>query len=143
MAVRSKRFEYATAVDPDGTMTAEGAAPLSPAPDWTPDHLVLAALARCSLGSLQHHARGAGLTFEGGASARGTVAQRAEDGRFAIVEAAVAMDVRLDPAPADDALRLLLVKAERDCFVGASLRVPPRYSWTVNGTPVAGAVETA
>jgi hypothetical protein len=30
-------------------------------------------------------------------------------------------------------VRELLARAERDCFVGASLTVKPRYSWTVNG----------
>ena len=36
-----------------------------------------------------------------------------------------------------DAVADLLVKAERDCFVGASLRAMPAYRWTVNGTPLA------
>lgn len=135
MAVRSKRFDYAVTVDPDGTMRAEGEAPLAPPPPWSPDHLLLAALARCSLGSLRHHAGRAGLAVEGGASVRGTAARREEDGRFAIVEADVAMDVRLDPAPEGEELRRLLERAERDCFVGASLRARPRYAWTVNGAP--------
>jgi organic hydroperoxide reductase OsmC/OhrA len=139
MATRSKRFEYAASVDPDGTMRAEGAAAVSTPPGWTPDHLVLAALARCSLGSLRHHADRAGLAVEGGGTARGTVSRREVDGRFAMVEAEVAMDVRIEPPPAADDLRELLAKAERDCFVGASLRIRPRYSWTVNGAPVAAA----
>ena len=35
-----------------------------------------------------------------------------------------------DPAE----LAALLAKAERDCFVGASLKPSPRYRWRVNGT---------
>ena len=31
----------------------------------------------------------------------------------------------------------LLEKAERDCFVGASLTARPRYTWLVNGREVA------
>jgi organic hydroperoxide reductase OsmC/OhrA len=143
MAVRSKQFEYSVSLDPDGTIRTGDAAPISPPPGWTPDDLVLGALARCSLGSLRHHARRAGLEAEGAVSVRGTVARREDDGRFAIVQAEVDMDVRLDPPPADDDVRTLLEKAERDCFVAASLRVRPRYSWTVNGAPVGAAAEAA
>ena len=56
------------------------------------------------------------------------------DGRYAFVEVGVRADVTLSPAPAD--VRELLAKAERDCFVAASLTVAPRYSWTVNGEEV-------
>ena len=31
----------------------------------------------------------------------------------------------------------LLAKAERDCFVGASLTTAPTYHWTVNGEEIA------
>ena len=44
---------------------------------------------------------------------------REDDGRFAFVEIEVRLDVELTPAPAD--LEALLAKAERDCFIGASL----------------------
>jgi hypothetical protein len=30
----------------------------------------------------------------------------------------------------------LVAKAERDCFVGASLRIEPVYRWTVDGKRV-------
>jgi hypothetical protein len=46
----------------------------------------------------------------------------------------VRADVTISPAPPD--LRELLAKAERDCFVGASLTVAPLYAWTVNGEEV-------
>lgn len=133
MAVRSKRFDYAVTLEADGTMRAEGAAPFAPPPGWSPDHLVLGALARCSLGSLRHHARRAGVAVDGGASVRGSATRREEDGRVAIVDAHIAIDVRLDPVPQGEELRGLLERAERDCFVGASLRAAPRYAWTVNG----------
>jgi hypothetical protein len=45
----------------------------------------------------------------------------------------VFLEVELDPALARGEVEELLAKAERDCFVGASLTVPPRYRWTVNG----------
>ena len=60
---------------------------------------------------------------------------RTTDGRYAFVRVRVDVDVTLDPAPAN--VRELLSKAERDCFVGASLTAKPRYRWTVNGEEVA------
>ena len=44
------------------------------------------------------------------------------------------LDLELDPAPPGEELAALLAKAERDCFVGASLKPSPRYNWRVNGT---------
>ena len=65
--------------------------------------------------------------------ARGTVARRAEDGRYAFVELDVELGVALDPLPAQETVRELLAGAERDCFVGASLTKPTVYRWRVNG----------
>ena len=45
-------------------------------------------------------------------------------------------DVEVDPAPAGEELEALLTKAERDCFVSASLSTATRYSWRVNGEEV-------
>ena len=45
------------------------------------------------------------------------------------------LDLELDPEPPPEELEALLAKAERDCFVGASLTVEPAYSWRVNGRP--------
>ena len=43
----------------------------------------------------------------------------------------VELAVRLTPKPGEDELAELLAKAERDCFIGASLTVKPTYRWTV------------
>jgi organic hydroperoxide reductase OsmC/OhrA len=139
MGMKSKRFEYTTSLDAAGTLYAEDAAPLDTPEGWTSDHLVLAAVVRCSLGSLRYHARRAGLALEGSGRAHGVVTRRESDERFAFVAVEVDLDVRLDPAPDPGALRDLVAKAERDCFVGASLTAAPRYAWTVNGSRVAGA----
>jgi hypothetical protein len=48
----------------------------------------------------------------------------------------VKLDLELDPVPPGEELAALLAKAERDCFVGASLKPSPRYRWTVNETAV-------
>jgi hypothetical protein len=61
------------------------------------------------------------------------VTKRDSDGRYAFVELDVQLDVELDPAPDGEAVRELIAKAERDCFVGASLTAKPRYAWKVNG----------
>jgi hypothetical protein len=44
----------------------------------------------------------------------------------------VRLEVELDPAPPGDELETLLARAERDCFIGASLTVKPTYEWTVS-----------
>jgi organic hydroperoxide reductase OsmC/OhrA len=134
--VRAKRFEYAIALDRAGRLSAEGEGALDPHHVWTADHLLLAALARCVVESLRFHAGRAGLDVVASAEASGVVTKRDTDGRYAFIEVDCALDVELDTAPADPAA--LIALAERDCFVGASLTVAPRYSWRVNGATVAG-----
>jgi uncharacterized OsmC-like protein len=129
----AKRFEYAASLDAEGRLLANGEAPLTPGDPWTPEHLVLAGLMRCTLKSLGFHAERARISVRGGAAAEGVVTKRDEDGRFAFVEIEVGLDVELDPLPEEAALAELLDLAERDCFVGASLTQPPRYEWRVNG----------
>ena len=82
----AKRLEYAVTVDRSSRLLAEERAPLETPEEWTPEHLVLAALARCSIASLLYHARRAGVEAAAEASAWGTVTKREEDGRFAFVE---------------------------------------------------------
>ena len=134
MEARAKEFRYAIALGADGAVSTENGATLVPGADWTPEHLLLAALVRCTLKSLRHHADRAGVALGGaigGASAR--VTKRESDGRFAAVETTVELSVQLDPEPDDEKVAALLAKAERDCFVGASLTAEPAYRWVVNG----------
>ena len=137
--IPKRRFEYAVELDAEWTaMSDRGGDPL-PADDraWTPEHLLLASLCRCTLTSLRHHADKAGVSVASQGRAHGTVARRAEDGRYAFVELGVELGVALDPLPPPESITELLAKAERDCFVGASLRQPPVYTWRVNGETVA------
>ena len=97
----------------------------------TPEHLLLAGLARCSLTSLRYHCVRAGITLTARAAAHGTVTRREEDGRFAFVVITVESDVAFEPKPDDATIAELLAKGERDCFVGASLTVKPVYTWRV------------
>ncbi len=129
-------FRYAVDLAAGGTLSTEDGAPLDPGDAWTPEHLLLAALARCSLESLRHHARRARLQVSSAAgSARALVTRRERDGRYAVVEASLDLAVELEPKPAPGELGPLLAKAERDCFVGASLQAKPTYRWRVNGAP--------
>ena len=132
MATQAKTFSYAVSIDRDWTASSgEGGTPLADEEAWSPEHLVLAGLARCVLTSLRYHARRIGVEVAGSAAASGEVAQRDTDGRYAFVRIKVDLDATLDPTPPN--VRELISKAERDCFVGASLTVKPRYRWTVDG----------
>jgi organic hydroperoxide reductase OsmC/OhrA len=129
--VKAKQFSYAIALDRAGRLIADGKAELELDPAWTPEHLVLAGLVRCTLQSLRFHSARAEADFVASASASARVTRPAPDERYAFVEIDVQLDVELEPQPAD--IKELLALAERDCFVGASLRPPPRYRWRVNG----------
>ena len=126
-----KRFEYAASINREGALCAEDRDRLDPGETWTPEHLVLAALCRCTLSSLRFHAERDGLRAAGTAAASGVVTKREKDGRYAFVELLCGMDVTVEPAP--DGLGDLLARAERDCFVGASLTASVEYEWRVNG----------
>jgi organic hydroperoxide reductase OsmC/OhrA len=134
VAVKARVFTFDVSVDRDRTAhSGSGGSPIAAEDAWWAEHLVLAGLARCTLTSLDYHAHRAGLDSAGSATARGTVSKRDSDGRYAFVEVDVQLEVELDPAPDRGAVRELVAKAERDCFVGASLTASPRYAWTVNG----------
>ena len=137
MAATAKTFAYAASLDRAGRLSAEGGEPTEVTAGSKPEHLVLAGLLGCTLASLRYHARRFGIDdLVGSGSASGRVTRREEDGRYAFVEIDCSLEVELDPALPTDDLAELLAKAERDCFVGASLTSPPHYSWSVNGQPV-------
>ena len=124
------RKDYAVDLRPDGSLQTEDEAALVPGSEWTPEHLLLAGLVNCSLESLRFHAKRAGVEVEtASGSATAHIEKREGDGRFAIVDAGVSLEVRLVPTPDDPSD--LFAKAERDCFVGASLTAKPRYTWTL------------
>ena len=133
MSARARTFDYAVDVDEAWAARSERGGTTIPADEehWAPEHLVLAGLARCSLTSLRYHCRRAGVELSSKASARGTVTRREEDGRFAFVEIVVEADVAFEPRPDDATVADLLMKGERDCFVGASLTAKPTYDWRV------------
>jgi len=116
-------------------MTAEGDEPLETGEGWTPEHLLLAAVARCGVNSLSWFAGQKGIGVDASATANGVVARR-EDARNAFVEIQCHLDVKLTPPPGETDLKPLLLRAERGCFIGNSLIAHPQYSWVVNGKEV-------
>lgn len=130
MAVVAKTFEYAVEVDGAGRMTIPGGGQFVPPEGWSADHLLLAALVRCSMDSFAYHARRAGHAVTASGSAQGTITRSGDDNRYRFVAIEVRIDAQLEPRTneADD----LIAKAERDCFVGASLTVKPAYTWHVS-----------
>ena len=136
MADKAKEFRYAIGLDRTGRVTADGQSPLELDEAWTPEHLVLAGLVRCTLQSLRFHAAPLEIDFVADGSAAAVITRREDDGRYGFVEIDVKLDLELDPVPPGEELAALLAKAERDCFVGASLKPSPSYSWRVNGKEV-------
>ena len=122
-------FEYVAQLDEAGRATAQEKT-IDVPQEWSPEHLVLAGLIDCSLTSLRYHAKREGIEVSASGSAAGTITKRDDDGRFAFVDIEVRLDATLSPPPADAAA--LLAKAERDCFIGASLTAKPRYVWSVS-----------
>jgi uncharacterized OsmC-like protein len=132
--VRARVFEYGVSTDADWTLHSDrGGDTISRDKAWSPEHLVLAGLVRCTLTSLEYHAKRAGITAKASGHAHGSVTRRAEDERFAFVSIDAAFDVSTEPRLPPAEARDLVTRAERDCFVGASLTAPPRYVWRVDG----------
>ena len=135
VAVRAKELRYAVDLTAAGELTEENGAVLELPPEWSPEHLLLAALVRCSLKSLRYHAKRLGMGVRSASgSARTLVTKRETDERYALVETEVDLSVEIEPEP--DALTELLALAERDCFVGSSFTAKPSYRWTVNGRTI-------
>ena len=138
MAVRARNLRYAVDLTTDGELRAENGVVLEVPVDWSPEHLLLAALVRCSLKSLRFHAGRRGVEVRSASgSSRTLVTQRETDGRYALVETEAELAVKLVPEPEPDQLDELLARAERDCFIGSSLTAKPAYRWVVNGRTIA------
>ena len=137
VAVRGKEFRFAVELADAGELRQEQGVALDVPPGWSPEHLLLAGLVRCSLKSLRYHARrkSVGVRSASG-SGRTLVTKQEMDDRYAMLETEVELAVELEPEPETDALAELLALAERDCFVGSSLTAKPHYGWTVNGRTI-------
>jgi uncharacterized OsmC-like protein len=133
----AKELRYGVDLTASGGLTDENGVGLDMPPGWTPEHLLLAALLRCSVKSLRHHAERAGVEVRSAtASGRTLVTKRETDDRYALVDTEAELTVEIAPELDPAALADLLTLAERDCFVGSSLTAKPRYRWVVNGRAV-------
>ncbi|MDX6514608.1 MAG: OsmC-like protein [Gaiellaceae bacterium] len=132
MTARTKELRFETRLEPDGRFCA-GSEELLPPEAWHAEDLVLAGLIKCSFASLRHSAGRIGVSVGAAtAVARCTVTRRDEDGRFAFSTVEVELAATLEPA-LDEARRGELVeRAERGCFVGASLTAKPQYTWRLS-----------
>jgi organic hydroperoxide reductase OsmC/OhrA len=130
MGTTAKVLEYAVEVDNGGRMTIPGGGQFVPPEGWSADHLLLAALVRCSIDSFAYHARRVGHEVTTSGEAQGTITKSGEDGRYRFVRIDVRINAQLTPraTAVDD----LVAKAERDCFIGASLTLKPEYVWHVS-----------
>jgi uncharacterized OsmC-like protein len=138
MAVKAKELRYAVDLTAAGELKDENGVVLDVPAEWSPEHLLLAGLVRCSLKSLRYHAeRQSADVRTASGRARTLVTKRETDDRYALVETDVELAVELEPEPEADALAELLALAERDCWVGSSLTAKPSYRWVVNGRTVA------
>jgi len=134
---RPRILDFDVVVDRAGdARSALGGSPLPRQVEWWAEHLVLAGLVRCTLASMDYSARRAGLNSMGFGKAHGSVTKREEDGLYAFVDIETTLEVDLAPAPEPAALRELVARAERGCFVSNSLTATPRHRWIVNGEEV-------
>jgi len=134
--VAAKEFTYEVRLEDGGAMLADGSGPIEAPEAWKPDHFLVAALLTCTLESLRYHVERAGLEASGRGEGHALVTKREADERYAVVEVVVSYEIALEPDPGEEQVAELLMKAERDCFVGASLTVGPEYRWNVNGRVV-------
>src|SRR5438876_9180131 len=108
MTVAAKEFRYTLELDRTCRVTADGSSPLDLDAAWTPEHLVLAGLVRCTLQSLRFHAEPLGIDFVANASSTAMVTRRPEDSRYAFVEIDVELELELEPVPPSEQLAALL-----------------------------------
>jgi organic hydroperoxide reductase OsmC/OhrA len=130
--VSRPRRDYGVELSRDGTLVTDRGRTLDAPPGWMPEHLVLAALARCTVLALEFHARRASVSATATVAATGEIDQR-EDGSWGFVRLACTVDARLEPLPPAPELAGLMDRAEHGCFIGASLSPKPTYHWRVNG----------
>ena len=138
MAVTARVIEYDVIVDRDRTAwSGRGGSAIPAEETWAAEHLVLAGLVRCTLSSLDYSAARAGLEVAASGRANGAVTKRDDDGRYAFVRIDVHIELELAPATDLAAVKELVARAEKGCFVGNSLIARPGYHWTVNGEQIA------
>lgn len=121
----------AAAVDDTGKLFADGAHGYTPDAAWTPEHLLLAAIARRALASLTRAAVGAGRQVGGRATAGADLGGHRAAPSLESVR--VSLDVDVTPPPEPAALMAMIAASERDTNWAIPLARPVRFAWRVNG----------
>ena len=138
MPVKPRVLEFDITVDRERVArSALGGSAQPREAEWWAEHSVLAGLVRCTLASMDHEARRAGLNIVGSGQAHGTVTKRDDDGLYAFVDIETRLEIDLAPAPGPEVLHEIIARAERGCFVSNSLMSRPRHRWIVNGEEIA------
>lgn len=127
------QFEYAVSVTSRGHALAENGSPAPRDLTWSPEHLLLESLIRCSIQSLTFHADRAGIAVSATGDARGVVERPKGEKRMRLAEIRCDLAVTFEPLPELETVEQLLADAEHDCFVGATLNAAINYGWQVNG----------
>ena len=127
------QFEYHVELSTDGQALAEHGSPVPRDLTWSPEHLLLESLLRCSVQSLAFHADRAGIAVSASGKASSVVQRPRAEQRMRMADVTCELDVALDPLPGPADVAQLLADAEHDCFVGASLKPATSYRWHVNG----------
>ena len=129
----SKSFGYIVSVDEDGTSRAEERSLAGLDLTWSPEHLLLESLLRCSIQSLRFHADRTNVAVDVSGVAEATVKRPAGEPRMRIVDVTCRFDVALGSQCPSEEVEQLLADAEHDCFVGATLKPATSYEWRVDG----------
>lgn len=124
----------AAAVDQAGKLFADAEHAMSPGAAWTPEHMLLAALARRAVMSLHHRAAVAGREAGGRATASADRGGRPSAPSLDAVW--VGVDADMTPPLEGDELVALVRAAEHDTTWAIPLARRVRFSWRVNGESV-------
>src|ERR1700751_1410628 len=112
VAFKAKELRFGVDLTTDGGLMDESGVSLEVPAEWSAEHLLLAALARCSVESLRYHARRVGVDVSSAsANTRTLVTKREIDHRYALVDTEVEVAVRLGSEPEPDVLAELLASA--------------------------------
>ena len=126
--------DIAAAVDHSGRLFADAEHALTLDAAWSPEHLLLAAVARRVIASLGHRAAERGIEARGRATAS---ADLGTPGAAPSLDAVrVGIDVEVVPEPDAALLAALLGSAERDTCWALPLARPVQFGWRVNGREV-------
>jgi organic hydroperoxide reductase OsmC/OhrA len=101
--------------------------------DWSPEHLFLASVQSCTMLSFLAHCAHRAIGVRAyRSSAHGEVSRGEDGGRYAFQRVMMSVMARVEDGRVDDA-RALTDRAERDCFISASITAEVDTDWRIIG----------